>query len=151
VGIGRTGDGRRAVARLDIAFNRHHPPPPVPLRQPWQTHDPGRAPVNFSPWISRQGSIGLWPIAGPDPDGKINAWHVSARRACNELMRRWGQVRTEGRGGSGGYIVEAARVAYPDPVWPENVDLDRMLELAFEDRDLDSLDHPIAQKLLGTA
>ena len=103
------------------------------------------------PWISRQGSIGLWPIAGPDPDGKINAWHVSARRACHELMRRWGQVCTEGRGGSGGYIVEAARAPYPDPVWPENVDLDRMLELAFEDRDLDSLDHPIVQKLLGTA
>src|SRR5829696_5737051 len=48
VGIGRTGDGRRTVARLDIAFNRHHPPSPVPLRQPWQTHDAGRAPVNFS-------------------------------------------------------------------------------------------------------
>jgi hypothetical protein len=26
VGIGRTGDGRRAVARPDIALNRHYPP-----------------------------------------------------------------------------------------------------------------------------
>jgi hypothetical protein len=103
------------------------------------------------PWITRQGGIGLWPVGGPGPDGKINAWHVSARRACHELMKRWGQVRTEGRGSSGGYIVEAARAPYPDPVWPENVDLDRVLELAFEDRDLDSLDHPVVQKLLGTA
>jgi hypothetical protein len=103
------------------------------------------------PWITRQGSLGLWPVGGPGPDGKTNAWHLSARRACHELLKRWGQVRTEGRGGSGGYIVEAARAPYPDPVWPENVDLDRLLELAFEDRDLDSLDHPVVQKLLGTA
>src|SRR3954451_6763984 len=47
VGIGRTGDGRRAEARLDTALNRHRPPRRVPLRQPRHAHQAGRAPVNF--------------------------------------------------------------------------------------------------------
>src|SRR3954451_10331019 len=48
VGIGRTGGGRRAEARLDTALNRHHPPQRVPLRQPRHAHQAGRDPVNFS-------------------------------------------------------------------------------------------------------
>src|SRR3954449_6181553 len=48
VGIGRTGGGRRADARLDTALNRHHPPRRVPLRQPRHAHHAGHVPVNFS-------------------------------------------------------------------------------------------------------
>src|SRR3954451_7810834 len=48
VGIGRTGGGRRADARLDAALNRCHPPRRVPLRHPRHAHHAGRVPVNFS-------------------------------------------------------------------------------------------------------
>src|SRR3954449_11647591 len=48
VGIGRTGGGRRADARLDTTLNCHRPPRRVPLRQPRHAHHAGRVPVNFS-------------------------------------------------------------------------------------------------------
>src|SRR3982750_3101223 len=47
VGIGRTGGGRRAEARLDTALNRHYPPRRVPRRQPRPAPQAGRVPVNF--------------------------------------------------------------------------------------------------------
>jgi hypothetical protein len=75
VGIGRTGDGRRTVARLDIAFNRHHPPSPVPLRQPWQTHDAGRVPVNFSQILEVQKDAGGQGEA--DREGVVRAGGVA--------------------------------------------------------------------------
>ena len=59
VGIGRTGDGRRAEARLDTALNRHRPPRRVPRRQPRHAHQAGRVPVNFRP----DGSGAVFPQA----------------------------------------------------------------------------------------
>src|SRR3954449_7407629 len=48
VGIGRTGEGGRADARLDTVLNRRRPPRLAPRRRPRHAHAAERVPVNFS-------------------------------------------------------------------------------------------------------
>ncbi len=50
--------------------------------------------------------------------------------------------------GAGTYDVLEARGQFPDPVWPE-VTLEKLLELAFKDRFIDNLDHPVLKRLRG--
>src|SRR5947199_10274141 len=47
VGIGRTGEGGRADARLDTVLNRWRPPRLAPRRRPRHAHAAERVPVNF--------------------------------------------------------------------------------------------------------
>src|SRR5689334_20575043 len=48
VSIGRTGEGGRAVARLDTVLNHWRPPSLAPHRRPRHAHAAERVPVNFS-------------------------------------------------------------------------------------------------------
>jgi hypothetical protein len=48
VGIGRTGERGRAVARLDITFNRQHPLGFTVLQRSCHAHAANHVAVNFS-------------------------------------------------------------------------------------------------------
>src|SRR3954465_13959329 len=48
VGIGRTGEGGRADARLDTALTPGRPPRLAPRQRPRHAHAAERVPVNFS-------------------------------------------------------------------------------------------------------
>ena len=50
--------------------------------------------------------------------------------------------------GAGTYDVLEAAAQFPDPVWPEFT-LQQLLELAFKNRVIDTMDHPVLRRLRG--
>src|SRR5262249_14286524 len=60
--------------------------------------------VNFSPRalftaVSRQGTVFLWPIKLPGPDGRIDTWNESALEAARRAADRWVRVTACSAGG----------------------------------------------------
>ena len=96
--------------------------------------------------LNRQGVLSLWPVKLPGPDGKHNEWHRSAAEAAELAMTGW--VRITSNMSLGAYEVFEATGDLPPPVWPE-FDLTEILRIAFSDRIVDRMDHPLVQRLRG--
>lgn len=96
--------------------------------------------------ISRQGTLHLWPVKLPDPDGRYNEWHRSAAEAAERAMSKW--VRVTSSRSLGAYELFEASGELPEPVWPE-FSFQEILKIAFRDRIVDRPDHPLVQKLKG--
>lgn len=91
-------------------------------------------------------NVFLWPARVPDTDGRRNNWHLSALRAAELAMTKW--VRVQSNMADGKYDVFEATGSIPEPEWPEMTFRD-MLKISFEDRLIDSTDHPILKQLRG--
>lgn len=91
-------------------------------------------------------NVFLWPVRVPDTDGRRNNWHLSALRSAELAMTKW--VRVQANMADGQYDVFEATGTIPDPEWPDMSFRD-MLQLCFDDRFIDSIDHPILKQLRG--
>jgi hypothetical protein len=98
--------------------------------------------------INRQGVLHLWPVKLPGPDGKHNEWHRSAAEAAERATSRW--VRVTANMSLGAYEIFEAIGGIPDPDWPE-ISFQEILKVAFRDRVVDRLDHPLIGRLRGAA
>jgi hypothetical protein len=96
--------------------------------------------------INRQGVVFLWPVKLPREDGRQDGWGRSAIQAAQMATNAW--VRIAANMSLGAYEVYQATGDLPEPTWPE-VDFKRLLEIAFKDRFIQSLDHPVIRKLKG--
>jgi hypothetical protein len=96
--------------------------------------------------INRQGTLQLWPVKLPNPDGRQNEWHRSAAEAAERAMKRW--VRVTASMSLGAYEIFEASGDLPEPVWPD-FSFQEMLKIAFRDRVVDRDDHPLVQRLQG--
>lgn len=96
--------------------------------------------------INRQGVVRIWPVKQPGPDGKINEWHRSAAEAAELAMTRW--IRVKANMDLGAYEMFAAESTIQEPVWPD-LPFQELLRIAFKDRYIGSLDHPIIKRLRG--
>jgi hypothetical protein len=96
--------------------------------------------------VNRQGVLFLWAVRLPGADGKIDEWSRSALDATQLAATRW--VRVQADMGLGAYRVEYATGDLPEPVWPEASFRD-LLKVAFRDRFIDRLDHPVLRRLRG--
>lgn len=96
--------------------------------------------------ITRQGNVFLWPCKLPGTDGRSNAWNDSALAAAREAESRW--VRVSANMPAGLYDVLVAQDELAEPEWPELKFRD-ILELAFKDRFIRSVDHPALKALRG--
>jgi hypothetical protein len=105
-------------------------------------------PITLYTAINRQGVLFLWPVRLPGPDGKEVSWWPSARIAAEGAVKRW--TRITANKSLGGYDTAVAEGAIPEPEWPELTFLD-MIKIAFRDRTIDSLDHPLVKRLRGLA
>jgi hypothetical protein len=99
-------------------------------------------------YVNKQKVPAFWPVRLPDPDGKLNPWHESAGQAVQQAMKAW--VRVVANKSLGGYDVLQAMAKYSEPEWPQ-LAFSELLKLAFKDRLIDSLDHPVLLKLRGLA
>ena len=79
---------------------------------------------------------------------KHNAWHKAAETAAEIAMTRW--VRLTANMSLGAYEIFEAAGNIPQPVWPE-LPFPELLKIAFRDRLIDRLDHPVVLHLRGTA
>ena len=96
--------------------------------------------------INRSGVLSMWPVRTPAADGRTNEWHASAATAAQHAMRNW--TRVKANMGLGAYEIFEAEGSIPDPIWPE-LSLDAILRIAFKDRVIRSLDHPVVKRLRG--
>src|SRR6516165_9933869 len=98
--------------------------------------------------INRQGVPSLWPVRLPDPDGREMDWHRSLREAAELAMSRW--VRVKSNRSLGAYEVFEAQGILAEPVWPD-LDFQQIIRVAFRDRLITPLDHPVIKRLRGLA
>lgn len=103
-------------------------------------------PVTLFSTISRQGVFSLWPIRLPGPDGKINPWPASALKAAEVAMRRW--IKLQANMQLGAYEVFEAVGDLDEPIWPE-IAFAEALRIAFQDRFIADMDHPVLRRLRG--
>lgn len=96
--------------------------------------------------VNMSGGLFLWPIKLPNEDGQLFECHVTAHNAAEVAQAVW--IRISWDRPNNNYAVVRARGNVPDPVWPD-ADLQKLLSVAFKDRFIDSLDHPVAKRLLG--
>jgi hypothetical protein len=96
--------------------------------------------------MTRTGTLFLWPVRVPasNANGKANDWHVSAAMAAEHAMRRW--VRVKANMGSRAYDIFEAESKIPDPEWPA-FSFQELVNVAFRDRLIDHLDHPVLKQL----
>ncbi len=96
--------------------------------------------------ITRQNVLFVWPVKGTDADGKTNDWNRSALEAATKAQEQW--VRMQSNMALGAYEVFVAAGDLPAPVWPA-ISLRDILAIAFKERWIDSLEHPVLRRLRG--
>ena len=96
--------------------------------------------------INRQGVVFLWPVPIAAADARILEWHHSAREGAETAMRKW--VRVQANMSLGAYEMFEAAGTIPEPAWP-NSSFRELLRIAFRDRLVDRLDHPVVKRLRG--
>jgi hypothetical protein len=103
-------------------------------------------PVCLFTTVDRQGEVFLWPVKLPDSLGKIDEWNKSAMVGAQHAMEDW--VRVSANRSLGCYEVFKAKGELEEPSWPIKT-FDELIEIAFKDYFIDSLDHPVVKKLRG--
>jgi hypothetical protein len=98
--------------------------------------------------INRQGVISLWPVKLTAPDSRRNDWARSAREAAEMAMTRW--IRLKANMSLGAYEIHVAQSEMADPIWPD-LSFTELLRIAYRDRMITSLDHPVVKRLRGQA
>ena len=104
------------------------------------------ATVTLFTTINRQGTLFLWPVKLPTPDGRQNEWHRSAAEGAERAMKKW--VRVTASMSLGAYEIFEASGDLPEPVWPD-FSFQEILKIAFRERIVDRPDHPLVQRLQG--
>lgn len=92
--------------------------------------------------VERSGNSFLWLVKQSDSE---NTWLRSAENAATAAIEKWIRV-VSNRPAKRYDFHEGA--SDPEPVWPSQT-YEEMVNLAFENRIIDSLDHPVVQDLLG--
>jgi hypothetical protein len=96
--------------------------------------------------INRQKVPFLWRCWLPSPDGRRNLWTDTLLDAARLAERKWVRVKA----GAGQYDIDEAAGQLSEPEWPE-LSLGELIRLAFQDRYIESLDHPVIRALRGLA
>jgi hypothetical protein len=98
--------------------------------------------------VTRQGDVFLWPVPLPSSDGRQDVWGEGQRCAADMARTRW--VRIASNQKTGRYDVYTAEGTLDGPEWPE-IGFQEIVALAFKDRVITSLDHPVILRLRGLA
>ena len=103
-------------------------------------------PVQVVVAVSRMGALMIWPVKLPQE--RRNAWHDTALQAAELAKKKWICMRANMSAGC--YDILEATAELPEPEFPTNeLSFQRMLELAFKDFYVDSLEHLLVLRLTG--
>jgi hypothetical protein len=98
------------------------------------------------PCITREGNVFLWPLAPLQVTGRGNEWVTSGHRALAAARKEW--VRMRSNMSLRSYDIIRPKVTWDEPRWPEQT-FDQMIELAFTDLVISTLDHPVILAIQG--
>ena len=94
------------------------------------------------------GEIFFSEIAQPDAEGKDNEYNRTRRLAYKAAETQW--VKLQRNDSIGAYDTVLAISNLPEPEWPEEPeDMIKALEIAFKDRFIDDINHPVLKRLRG--
>jgi hypothetical protein len=96
--------------------------------------------------INRQGVVFLWPVRFPPPGDKPVEWWRSAREGAEMAMRQWLRIKADIP--LGAYEMYVALSNLSEPVWPKAT-FKELISIAFRDRLIDRIDHPVIKRLRG--
>ncbi|MBN2644375.1 hypothetical protein [Trichloromonas sp.] len=103
-------------------------------------------PVQVVVALTRMGSLMVWPLKLPQE--RHNAWHATALQAAELAKKKWICMRANMSAGC--YDILEATAALPEPEFPTaELSFERMLELAFANYYVNSLNHPLIRRLTG--
>ena len=97
--------------------------------------------------ITRQGTVILWPVRLPDADGGSTNGTNRQRTPPKYAITRWVRIKAN-------MAIRALRPNFrrqstiPEPTWPD-LSFQELLRIAFRDRLVDRLDHPVIKRLRG--
>jgi hypothetical protein len=109
--------------------------------------EPTFRPKLFLTAVNTQGVLFLWECNLPKDDREDN-WSKTSLAAVELATKGW--VRVAANMSAGGYDAWQATGNLPDPPWPE-MPFREILKLAFKDKYIDKLDHPVLRRLRGEA
>ncbi|MBQ0721697.1 MAG: hypothetical protein KBT88_16165 [Gammaproteobacteria bacterium] len=109
-----------------------------------QIRDQSR-PVILVPVIDRYGLVSIWALKLPPEGCPPMGWHVSSMEAAE--LAQWNWVKMQAVGKS--YLNSVATGIEDDPEWPEPFNLEALIQEAFADRFIDSVNHPVVRRLRG--
>ena len=96
--------------------------------------------------INKQGVLTIWPIRLPGEDGRLDNWNASAMEAAQLAQSQW--VRVAANMSLGGYETFIATGDLPEPEWPDK-SMQEIMDIAFKDRYINAIDHPVIRRLRG--
>jgi hypothetical protein len=96
--------------------------------------------------IDTLGLVFLWPIKMAGPDGRLDEWNQSAMKGALEAQKQW--VRIAADQAKGAYDIYYGQIQRPEPHWPDKT-FQELLQIAFKDRFIRSMDHPVILRLQG--
>jgi hypothetical protein len=96
--------------------------------------------------INRQRILFLWPVRLPDANGRLDEWNRSAHEAAQRAMKEW--IKVKANMSLGAYEIFTPTGNLPDPEW-RDIDFNEILKIAFRDKIIDDIDHPVLRSLRG--
>lgn len=106
-------------------------------------------PFLLIPTLTRFKTLFLWPLRLPGVDGRRNSWHDSALEAAELAQHKWIRLSPNQELGAYDLIEAAVRLTEPDWSVLDDLTLERLLQLAFKRRLINSPDHDLLQRLRG--
>lgn len=97
-------------------------------------------------YFSRQGVVFLWGCHLPGPDGRSPDWVTIPLEAARAAETKW--VKLTWDPAQRRHRIRVSDHLTDEPAWPE-LPLPELLRLAFRDRVVTTLDHPVLQRLRG--
>jgi hypothetical protein len=95
--------------------------------------------------MTREGQPIIWPIKLPDSLGRLDTWNLSALAACEVAKTKWTRLASDQAHGR--YRTQVARTDQSAPSWP--LSFPQLLEIAFQGREINDLNHPVLRRLRG--
>ena len=106
------------------------------------------APALLLTCVNQAGDLFLWRVKLPGQDGRSNSWTDSALRIAKAAETKWCRMVSDTLNGH--YTRYEPTGELPGPKWPD-LSFPAMLKIAFRDRMIDTIDHPILRDLRGGA
>ncbi len=102
--------------------------------------------VSLIATMNRQGTLFLWPVKMPNDTDRKNSWQKSSMEAATLAQKSW--IRMVANMSLGAYEIYRAQGEIADPEWP-SLTFEQIIQIAFKDMVIESLDHPVVKELRG--
>lgn len=95
---------------------------------------------------TRAGTNIIWPLRTPNRDGRQDQWMRSGLEAMRVAKSEW--TRMSANMHLGAYEVRTTGALVSGPTWPSE-SFEELLQIAFHERIITSVDHPAVRRLRG--